>query len=202
MSVEVDRQHWATAEMLRYKERLAEGRGILMPESIGRVTLGLLVEHGRAPYITELPHRLQIAGFADRPWPTHSLYDRLVDIRYIPPLTMPNGFKLIPQDIWELKIIDNVRVNVDGRVHRLRGDQLAVLNIYLLTRDMTLLDNEAVRLGFAPRGTTFMRNSFAQARRELANKMGPHRLLRRAEGSDHFVHWQLHPGVYTRDSRD
>lgn len=82
--------------------------------------------------------------FVYRPWPTHSLEDRFVDREYIPSIPeAPEG------EMWNMEIIEDERVRVDGTEKGVRGNRLKLLNLRLLTRDWRLRRDEYFMLGFA-----------------------------------------------------
>src|SRR5256885_3797740 len=81
-----------------------------------------------------LPVRLR-GSFLERPWPAHSLGERIVDAAYIPPAPSPPD-----AEPWTLAILADRRLWLGGRICNLfpEGYPLRFLNICLLTRDLFL----------------------------------------------------------------
>jgi hypothetical protein len=104
------------------------------------VTLFDVVGEGRLAEITpQLPE-----AFFQRPWPQHSLGDRIVDIDYIPILPVTD-----PEQGWPFELVEDRVISIDGNRRRLAGASLVWLNLKLLTRDYFLRDRQVNALAQA-----------------------------------------------------
>jgi len=190
MNTEYEASNWAILEKERYEQMLRPSW-----EDLGGVTLNTLLQEGCAPHITTLPANLQ-ERFGDRPWPQHSLYDRLVDQNYLP-YVKPLGIA----ESWELELIGDNSYQVDGKRHSLAGDSLAALNILMLTRDTPLKRVEAMQLGFfTGRSRQERKKLFDNSVSRLMLRVMPHQLMEYPESRGGAT--RMHGSVRICDRRD
>lgn len=120
----------------------------------------------------EVPLRLR-RGFLSRPWPEHSLLDKIVDLGYVPAVHPTPG-----EGAWQIEILkDKVALFNDQRKH-LNGDVLLTFNLMLLTRDWALTNHEMASLVFDDkRSPTAIARAFVNARIRLNDAAQPEREL-------------------------
>ncbi len=148
---------------------------------------------GRVP-----PLRLR-SPFLDRPWPLHSLLDRIVDVRYVPKMEPTN-----PRRAWNLEIVNDKVIRVDGRQKHMNGDVLLAFNLGLLTRDWALRSDEMSALVFDDkRHPRDIERAFTTARLRLDNSARSHDLFDPpyASTSVQSVARQFSPDMVIRDLR-
>jgi hypothetical protein len=135
-------------------------------ESVGAVLLRDLIDP------QSLPIRLR-EEFTNRPWPSHDLGRRLVDMAYVPPPL----HQALPS--WTLEIVADTQVRINGRTANVRDSNLELLNLMLLTRDWVLRAEDYCALGFAACGQSSDASlrRFKWARRRLQQKAAPNELF-------------------------
>lgn len=124
-----------------------------------------------------LPVRLR-EGFVGRPWPLHGLDEKLVCPEFIPQIP-----KVSDAGMWDLEIIGDEKVRIDGKQKNMRGNNLALLNLMFLTRDWHLRGDEYFALGFADYLQTLReRTSLLDLTRSRLRKIAaPHTIFERRE---------------------
>lgn len=100
------------------------------------VLLGDLFEQTGTPVPVRFRH-----GFLNRPWPTHALYERIVDAELIPFVRPDNPTARRP-----IEIVGDRSLRASGRRTSLNGDVLVCFNLGLLTRDWAMRTDELVTL--------------------------------------------------------
>jgi hypothetical protein len=94
--------------------------------------------------VRQLPLHLQ-DKFTYRPWPTHSLDERIIDLDYVP-WTPPGA----PETIGHVEVVGSHTIMIDGQARMVKGNKLRLLNVYLLTRDWALRYEELRQLASDP----------------------------------------------------
>lgn len=147
--------------------------------------------------------------FADRPWPTHSLSDRIVDQEYIPIVTDPPT-----AEAWIMEIRSDRKIAVNGKATSFyKGVSLKLLNLLFLTCDQRLTSRDFVTLGLAEYGEVLKNDphfynsyldsqthTYRAARQRLQEKVAPYNLFDRPK-LDAYTSYRINPSMRLVDRR-